>query len=388
MGSGGILFGKCLLNASSAVTIASIVGARPQFVKAAMVSRALRCAGFTETLVHTGQHYDNNMSKVFFEELQIPKPDYNLGIGSGHHGSQTGRMLEALEKVLQREKPNWALVYGDTNSTLAGALAAAKLHIPVAHVEAGLRSFNRRMPEEINRIITDQLSTLLFAPTETAVRNLQREGIMDGLHNVGDVMYDAVLAHRELATNQSRILGSLNLRPRNYALATVHRAENTEDLQRLLEIFEALRILSQELPIVLPLHPRTRQALKSIPIVTNAQLILIEPVSYLDTLLLQSQARFILTDSGGVQKEAFFFRVPCITLRDETEWVETVDTGWNVVAGTRRESIVQAARRAKAGRFDAYPFGDGNAAQNIAKVIGQSASCPYQHPTFSRQRFR
>ncbi|PYU29979.1 MAG: UDP-N-acetylglucosamine 2-epimerase (non-hydrolyzing) [Acidobacteria bacterium] len=353
--------------------IASIVGARPQFVKAAMVSRALRSAGVTETLVHTGQHYDDNMSKVFFEELRIPKPDYNLGIGSGDHGSQTGRMLEALENVLQREKPNWALVYGDTNSTLAGALAAAKLHIPVAHVEAGLRSFNRQMPEEINRIVTDQLSTLLFAPTETAVRNLQREGIADGIHNFGDVMYDAVLTHRELATIQSRILGGLNLHPKTYALATVHRAENTEDLRRLLEIFEALRILSRELPIVLPLHPRTRHALESIPILVNAQLILIEPVSYLDILLLESQARFILTDSGGVQKEAFFFRVPCITLRDETEWVETVDAGWNVVAGTRRESIIQAARSAQAGRCDAYPFGDGNAAQNIARVIGQLA---------------
>jgi UDP-GlcNAc3NAcA epimerase len=353
------------------VKIASIVGARPQFVKAAMVSRALRSVGITETLVHTGQHYDDNMSKVFFEELRIPKPDYNLGIGSGDHGSQTGRMLEALEKVLQREKPDWALVYGDTNSTLAGTLAAAKLHIPVAHVEAGLRSFNRRMPEEINRIVSDQPSTLLFAPTDTGVRNLQREGITDGIHNVGDVMYDAVLTHRELATMQSRILGDLNLHPKDYALATVHRAENTEDLPRLLEIFEALRILSRELPIVLPLHPRTRQALKSIPIMINAQLILIEPVSYLDFLLLESQARFILTDSGGVQKEAFFFRVPCITLRDETEWVETVDAGWNVVAGSRRESIVQAARSPKAGRCDTYPFGDGNAAQHIAGVISQ-----------------
>jgi len=334
-----------------------------------MVSRALRSAGVTETLVHTGQHYDDNMSKVFFEELQIPEPDYNLGIGSGDHGSQTGRMLEALEKVFQREKPNWVLVYGDTNSTLAGALAAAKLHIPVAHVEAGLRSFNRRMPEEINRIVADQLSMLLFAPTETAVQNLQREGIVDGIHNIGDVMYDAALTHRDLAMIQSRILGSLNLLPKNYALATVHRAENTDNLQRLLEIFEALQVLSRELPIVVPLHPRTRQALKSIPVLINAQLILIDPVSYLDMLLLESQARFILTDSGGVQKEAFFFRVPCITLRDETEWVETVDTGWNVVAGSRRGSIVHAAHSAKAGRCDAYPFGDGNAAQNIARVI-------------------
>src|SRR6516164_4814001 len=205
MGSGGILFGKCLLNASSAVTIASIVGARPQFVKAAMVSRALRCAGFTETLVHTGQHYDNNMSKVFFEELQIPKPDYNLGIGSGHHGSQTGRMLEALEKVLQREKPNWALVYGDTNSTLAGALAAAKLHIPVAHVEAGLRSFNRRMPEEVNRVLTDHIAALLFCPTRRAVDNLRREGIETGVHHVGDVMYDLAIIASETAERRSRI---------------------------------------------------------------------------------------------------------------------------------------------------------------------------------------
>jgi UDP-GlcNAc3NAcA epimerase len=355
------------------VKIASIVGARPQFVKAAMVSRALRSAGVTETLVHTGQHYDDNMSKVFFEELRIPKPDYNLGIGSGDHGSQTGRMLEALEKVLQQVQPDWTLVYGDTNSTLAGALAAAKLHIPVAHVEAGLRSFNRRMPEEINRILTDQLSTLLFAPTETAVRNLQREGITDGVHNVGDVMYDAVLTHRELATVQSRTLGGFNLHPKDYALATVHRAENTEDLQRLLEIFEALQILSREIPIIVPLHPRTRQALKGISPLVNTQLRLIEPVSYLDILVLESQARFILTDSGGVQKEAFFFRVPCITLRDETEWVETVDAGWNVVAGARRENIVQAARSVKAGRYDAYPFGDGNAAQNIARVIVQLA---------------
>ncbi len=292
-----------------------------------------------------------------------------MGVGSGPHGLQTGEMLKRAEEVLFKEKPAIVLVYGDTNSTLAGALVAAKLHIPVAHVEAGLRSFNRVMPEEINRLIADHLSTLLFAPTETAVQNLQREGITEGVHQVGDVMYDAVLAHRELAQTRSAVLERLHLKPKNYALATVHRAENTDQPERLRGIFHALQALSRELPVVVPVHPRTRQAMEALPAIITGALILTEPVSYLDMLLLESESRLILTDSGGIQKEAFFFRVPCITMRDETEWVETVSGGWNTLAGAQPDKIMDAVRRSKPGRNDMWPFGTGHAAQGIVQVI-------------------
>jgi len=314
----------------------TIVGARPQFIKAATVSRVLRSTpDITEILVHTGQHYDSNMSEVFFDELEIPQPDYHLGIGSGTHGSQTGKMLEAIEAVLIQEQPNWVLVYGDTNSTLAGALAAAKLHIPVAHVEAGLRSFNRRMPEEINRILTDHTSDLLFAPTDTAVKNLLHEGIPENkVHLVGDVMYDAALYYGAKADTHSQILSKLGLSPRGYILATIHRAENTDDAARLQAIFQGLMQVAQEIPVVLPLHPRTRKALERENLFSEVSesLLLIEPVGYLDMVMLEKNACLIATDSGGVQKEAFFYHVPCVTLREETEWVELVEMGWNCLA--------------------------------------------------------
>lgn len=356
--------------------LVTIIGARPQFIKAGPVSEALdglnQAAGATtarEVLVHTGQHYDYQMSQVFFDELGLKAPDYHLGVGSGPHGAQTGEMLRRTEEVLVKEEPDMVLVYGDTNTTLAGALAAAKLHIPVAHIEAGLRSFNRAMPEEINRVITDHLSALLFAPTQTAARNLQREGITEGVHLVGDVMYDALLKHRQLARAKSRVLEKFHLEARKYALATVHRAENTDNLERLRGIFTALQAISQDRTVVVPLHPRTRQAIG--PSVTRAdqRLILTEPVSYLDMLLLESESRLILTDSGGVQKEAYFFRVPCVTLRDETEWVETVDTGWNVLAGANPEAIVEAARQVRHGRDDAPLFGEGTASRRIVELV-------------------
>jgi UDP-GlcNAc3NAcA epimerase len=281
-------------------------------------------------------------------------------------------MLEAIEQVLLKEKPDTVLVYGDTNSTLAGALAAAKLGVPVAHVEAGLRSFNRRMPEEINRLLTDHLSRLLFAPTATAVRNLHLEGIKEGVHEVGDVMYDAVLQHRELAKSKSALLQALGVQTKRYALTTVHRSENTDQPERLRDIFRALRAVARELPVVLPLHPRTRKALESMPVAPIPNLIVIEPVSYLEMLLLESEARVILTDSGGVQKEAYFLRVPCLTLRDETEWKETVETGWNKVVGTRMEAILKAALEANPGDTDKHPFGTGTASQKISDILIRS----------------
>jgi UDP-GlcNAc3NAcA epimerase len=314
------------------VKVFTVVGARPQFIKAATVSRQLRASGIEEVLVHTGQHYDPNMSDVFFEELEIPRPDYNLEIHSGSHGAQTGRMLEKVEKVLQKERPDWVLVYGDTNSTLAGALAAAKLHIPIAHVEAGLRSFNRRMPEEVNRVLTDHLSDLLFAPTESAVTNLRHEGIAEEkIRLVGDVMYDAALFYGDKAEKESRILADLQLTPGEYVLATVHRAENTDDPIRLATIFEGLDQVAAGEKIVVPLHPRTRKALESQRLLAKVQarMTVINPVGYLDMIMLEKNARAIATDSGGIQKEAFFYRVPCVTMRNETEWVELVELGWN-----------------------------------------------------------
>lgn len=313
--------------------IITIVGARPQFIKAAVVSRKLRSLdGFRECLVHTGQHYDKNMSDVFFNELEIPQPDYNLGIGSSSHGAQTGQMLEAIERVLLAEKPDWVLVYGDTNSTLAGAIAAVKLHIPVAHVEAGLRSFNRRMPEEINRVLTDHSCDLLFAPTNAAVENLRTEGICkEKTHLVGDVMYDAALYYAAKAAEKSSILEHLKLAPQSYVLATIHRAENTDDSSRLQAIFVGLAAVAEKIPVVLPLHPRTRSALLREGLLEDVSksLQLVEPLGYLDMVILEKNARLIVTDSGGVQKEAFFQRVPGVTLRGETEWVELVQSGWN-----------------------------------------------------------
>lgn len=311
----------------------SIVGARPQFIKAAMVSRELHNRpGVRDILVHTGQHYDDNMSAVFFREMGLPLPDYQLEIGSGTHGQQTGRMIEAIEKVLLVTHPNWVLVYGDTNSTLAGAIAASKLHLALAHVEAGLRSFNRSMPEEINRVLTDHVSERLYAPTESAAANLIREGLpASGIRVVGDVMYDATLFFGKNVAGIGSLATKLNLGARSYLLATIHRAENTDVPARLTTIFRALLQIAQELPVVMPLHPRTRKALLAADLWDQVatRLKIIEPQGYLQMLGLEKDALLIVTDSGGVQKEAFFSRVPCVTLRDETEWTELVASGWN-----------------------------------------------------------
>jgi len=356
------------------MNILTIIGARPQFIKAAMVSRALQQAGSREFLLHTGQHYDDNMSQVFFDELDIPHPDINLGIGGGTHGQNTGRMLEAIEAVLLAQRPDWVLVYGDTDSTLAGALAAVKLHIPVAHVEAGLRSFNRRMPEEINRVLTDHTADLLFAPTDTAVANLRREGLPESrIARVGDVMYDAALYYAAQAETRSRILERLGLAPREYILATVHRAENTDDPARLQAIFGALAQVARTLPVVLPLHPRTRKALKQHGLYNLAtqHLHMLDPVGYLDMVMLEKHARLIATDSGGVQKEAYFHRVPCVTLRDETEWVELVEAGWNVLAPPTSAQTIRAALEAGLERRgqDVLLYGNGHAAEKIVQRL-------------------
>ena len=311
------------------LNLVTVIGARPQFVKAAAISRAVaRHDGIGEVMLHTGQHFDANMSDIFFEELGIPAPDHRLGIGGGRHGEMTGRMLGAIEAVLIEEKPDWVLVYGDTNSTLAGALAAAKLHIPVAHVEAGLRSFNRRMPEEINRVLTDHVSARLYCPTAAAVKNLADEGVRDGVFHVGDVMYDAVLDARERARESSDILRRLGLKAGGYSLATVHRAENTDDAASLHAVIAHLERVAAERAVVLPLHPRTAQAARQHG-VSLAALTVIDPVGYLDMSCLLDGCVDVHTDSGGVQKEAYFHGKPCVTLRGETEWVETVEAGWN-----------------------------------------------------------
>jgi UDP-N-acetylglucosamine 2-epimerase len=346
--------------------VLTVVGARPQFIKAAAFSRVLR-QRHDEVLVHTGQHYDVQMSDVFFEELGLPRPDHHLGVGSGSHGAQTGEMLARLEAAMQREQPERVVIYGDTNSTLAGALAAAKLGIPIAHVEAGLRSFVRDMPEEINRVVADRVSTYLFAPTQTAVDNLAREGIADGVTLTGDVMYDALLQHAPIAAERSRILKDLALHEGGYVLATVHRAANTGDPARLGDIVDALALLHE--PVVLPLHPRTKAALLGTDIEVEPPVRIIDPVGYLDMLALERAARMVLTDSGGVQKEAYLLGVPCVTLREETEWVETLEGGWNVLAGADAERILAAAKR---GRPDGAPppvFGDGHAAERMVQAL-------------------
>lgn len=353
----------------------TVVGARPQFIKAAVVSREFRNSPkLREVLVHTGQHYDDNMSDVFFREMDILPPDYNLNVGSGQHGSQTGMMLEAIENVLLKESPDWVLVYGDTNSTLAGALAAVKLHVPVAHVEAGLRSFNRKMPEEINRVVADHVATLLFAPTEVAVANLGAEGIGGpSVVNSGDVMYDAALYYGEKAKRESGVLQSLSVSRGNYILATVHRAENTDSAERLEDIFASLLKISHRIPVVLPLHPRTRATLAQhgLDRVSGNNLKIVEPLGYLDMVMLEMNAAVVATDSGGVQKEAFFHGVPCVTLRSETEWVELVESGWNrLVSPGEDKPIVDVILGAigTKGR-DVLPYGDGGAGGIICRSL-------------------
>jgi UDP-GlcNAc3NAcA epimerase len=412
--------------------IATIVGARPQFIKAATVSRAISAhnaripsdprltnthspltnnysqitnnysqitnnhSPITETLIHTGQHFDAGMSDIFFKELGIPEPDHHLGVSGGGHGAMTGVMLEKLEPLLQDIAPDCVLVYGDTNSTLAGALAAAKLHIPVAHVEAGLRSYNRRMPEEINRIVTDQLSTILFCPTETAVKNLHKEGfphqistnhhspitnndsrITDNrqlITQCGDVMFDAALFYAKRAEGGSGILAANSLEPKKYVLATVHRAENTDDPARLKAIFDSLHGVAREMPVVLPLHPRTKKQLELLDsqLITHysSHITFIDPVGYLDMVALETSAAVIATDSGGVQKEAYFHGVPCVTLRDETEWSELVEAGWNrlAVPGSSDVLNVILASVGSRGR-DIRPYGEGRAAELIVEKL-------------------
>ncbi len=347
--------------------IASIAGARPQFIKAAPLDREFRKL-HEHLLIHTGQHYDYLMSAVFFEQLGIPEPAYDLGVGSASHGRQTGEMLIRIEETLISERPDCVLVYGDTNSTLAGALAAAKLHVPVAHVEAGLRSFNHWMPEEINRVMTDHISDLLFAPTEAAIHNLSKEGINKGVFNVGDVMYDEVLYCIDLVESQSKILSSLNLQRGSYLLATIHRPSNTDNLENLSNILAGFNELGEE--IVFPVHPRTRQAIGRTGVELSSGVRVLEPVSYLDMLALERDARLILTDSGGVQKEAYFLGVPCVTLREETEWVETTEAGWNIIVGASKARLIEAVRDFRPQGTRPQIFGDGQASEKIAYHLG------------------
>jgi len=352
--------------------ILTVVGARPQFIKVAAVSRALANEGTGEYLVHTGQHYDQDMSEVFFEELGIRKPDLNLNIGSGSHGAQTGAMLAGLEQAMIVQKPDWVLVYGDTNSTLAGALAASKLHVPVAHVEAGLRSFNRHMPEEINRVVADALATLLFVPTEAGRQNLLSEGISaDRIRWTGDVMFDAMLMFRQHAARSSPVLDRLGLLNAPFVLATIHRAENTDDSTRLKAIMEGLGTVAESLRVILPLHPRTRARLAAMQGIRMGRIEIIDPVGFLDMIRLESSAQVIATDSGGVQKEAFFHGVPCVTLRDETEWVELVELGWNrLVSPVNPTDIVNAILAARGTKGQpASPYGDGAASKRIAQAM-------------------
>lgn len=351
--------------------IVTIVGARPQFVKAATVSRALaEYANINEIIVDTGQHYDNLMNSIFFEELDIPMPQHTLGVGSGKHGEQTGRMLALIEEVYLEEQPDLTIVYGDTNSTLAGALAAAKLHIPVAHVEAGLRSFNRRMPEEINRIMTDHISDILFAPTELAIENLRREGVNDDkIFYTGDVMYDATLSFGNKTTE---IVSKLNLTNKNYILTTIHRADNTDDEVTLRSIVKILNKVSEDYQVVFPIHPRTKKMFERFNMINDflPSVMLIEPLGYLDIMTLQKNCKLVVTDSGGLQKEAYFNGIPCVTLRRETEWMELVDAGWNVLADPNNvNETVGKIKNAKGGDQRAILYGGGTASRQIANII-------------------
>ena len=357
-----------ILRSTCPMKIVTIIGARPQFVKAAVVSRALReqRSDVKESIIHTGQHFDPNMSDVFFSELDIPKPNYNLGIGGGTHGQNTGRMVEAIEASLILEKPDWVLVYGDTDSTLAGALAAAKIHIPVSHVEAGLRSFNRKMPEELNRILTDHISAQLFTPTDTATLNLANEGIKgERVKQVGDVMYDAALYYIEKAQRP------LGVRSDNgFILSTIHRAENTDDPEKLGGIISALNEAASEVPVVLPLHPRTKKLLSQGSYKTD-NLTMIEPVSYLEMVWLLKNCGMVVTDSGGLQKEAYFFNKFCVTTRDETEWVELIQSGWNILVGHKKEKILSAIHDNKVVSVNKtiLQYGDGTCGVKISESL-------------------
>ncbi|PID92376.1 MAG: UDP-N-acetylglucosamine 2-epimerase (non-hydrolyzing) [Bacteroidetes bacterium] len=371
----------------------TIVGARPQFIKAAALSRVLQEDNknrIQDLILHTGQHYDSNMSEIFFAEMQIPKPVFKLDIGSGSHGAQTGRMLGGIEEIILKEKPDGVLVYGDTNSTLAGALAGAKLHVPVIHVEAGLRSFNKRMPEEINRVSCDHMSTLLFTPTETGIRNLKREGIVHhpqqkldadhpGVYHCGDVMYDNTLFYKKLAEEKSDILNKLGFEEEGYFLATMHRPSNTDDPKHLADILHALAAVAERhnAPVLLPLHPRTRAIIerrKDLQLPPDDRLRLLPPASFLDMIRLEAGARLILTDSGGVQKEAWFLEKAVVVMRDETEWVEIIEAGNGRLSGPDPAKIVDAAAHFMAEPPVRFPpiFGKGQAARQILDVIGSA----------------
>ncbi|MCZ2099986.1 MAG: UDP-N-acetylglucosamine 2-epimerase (non-hydrolyzing) [Chitinophagales bacterium] len=355
--------------------IVTIIGARPQFVKAAAFSRIVKNDDdIHEVIVHTGQHFDPNMSKIFFDDLDIPEPQYHLDIHSLSHGAMTGRMMEAIEVILIEEKPDFVLVYGDTNSTLAGALAAKKLHIKVAHVEAGLRSYNMNMPEEINRILTDRISDILFCPTENAVHNLEKEGFKHfdtQIYNSGDIMYDAAMFFHKKAITTSKIMQDLKLDPNNFILATIHRQENTDDYARLQAIVSALNEIHKTIPVIVPLHPRTNKILTKQGISTTFKII--DPIGYVDMIGLISNAKLVMTDSGGLQKEAFFFGKYCITLRDQTEWVELVDHGFNTLVGANRKTILEAlkANLDKDQSYDIPLYGDGSTALFIADKLKQ-----------------
>ena len=346
-----------------------VVGARPQFVKAAMVSRSWKNHG-KEYLLHTGQHYSENMSQLFFNELGLSKPDINLEIGSGSHAEQTSGMLLGIDRYIEIVQPDWIIVYGDTNSTLAGALAAAKCEIPLAHVEAGLRSYNRSMPEEINRVISDHLSNSLFCPTDQAVDNLKKEGITQGVYQVGDVMADALFVFAEIAKEKSSILKALDLEPKKYALVTVHRGGNVDNKEKLAEIMLGLSKIQSTL--VFPMHPRTKKMMTEFGLQTPANLRVIEPVGYLDMLMLEQHADCILTDSGGIQKEAYLLGVRCITLREETEWVETVAAGWNCLTGADSTKIITAFDDFHPNNDRPQIYGDGHAADKIIDILLQN----------------
>jgi len=347
--------------------IVTILGARPQFIKAGSVSREiLKYNEIEEIIVHTGQHYDTNMSEVFFDEMNIPKPHYNLNINGLSHGAMTGQMLESIEEILLKEKPDWILVYGDTNSTLAGALAASKLHIPIAHIEAGLRSFNMQMPEEVNRILTDRISRILFCPTNTALDNLYNEGFDKfdcKIIKSGDVMQDGAMFYAQRAKKPDTELAN------KFILCTIHRAENTDNISRLKNIFEALEEIAKEIQIVLPLHPRTRSIVEKLNI--NIQnLTVIDPVGYLEMVYLIRNTNMVMTDSGGLQKEAFFFKKPCITLRDETEWVELIDHNVNILVGADKDRIINAYNQHQFNNnFSIDLYGNGKASENIIQTL-------------------
>ncbi|CDR34350.1 UDP-N-acetylglucosamine 2-epimerase [Criblamydia sequanensis CRIB-18] len=360
------------------INLTTIIGARPQFIKAASVSRALksRSPEIKESIIHTGQHYDKEMSDVFFEEMKIPKPDHFLGIGGLSQGSMTGRMIESIESIFLKAKPDWILVYGDTNTTLAASLAAVKLHIPIAHVEAGLRSFNKKMPEEVNRVLTDHLSSLLFTPTSKGKENLLREGVSPKkIIECGDVMADSVFFYAKQAEEKIHLLKELDLSPRNYVLTTLHRQENTDQSDRFREILEGLFLASKERRIVWPLHPRTEKILKNENLYEKASrlLTLLPPLGYLDMLFLQKNALVIATDSGGVQKEAYLLKVPCLTLREETEWVELLEKGYNRLVPLSREAIFECltTKNESSIEWESSLYGDGKASETIVKNLIQ-----------------